>query len=582
MRASVLHWVLIFCCVYTRVSSTSFGVLPATGSVAPPIRVENETAWVSRVTLTQTSDSIVLVLLKHVGYSGYEPCTEFSPVCCLGLQLRDTVWGGDVAVLDNVRRSCRVQGGEPWATVLAPLKSRNYSDIQFTLDDVFDPWRGVQTTDGLYSVHVLVLVLKRWSGCEVVGADACLLHLQAIEQTFKVDTRRTQQSTTVSIPTRCTHDKPEHALWFPSVTTCEWFCEPGFTRCHWNHTDSCQALPEVGTALYTTIAVTWFSGGYLRDVLDTSLLNQMPNTEPFDIDGAFDVLSTAIATRMTAAGIFGVHGCSVIFHETGSEVGVGTPVVTLSGVDEIVRTDQGLYYNGVGLQATPTQHAHTSSNIPVDLTDVDNRLTPGYSEFTVLVYSNDTTVPLTHQALLLRYVIIDTLIEDSRVESVLYVRDVRGIMRGGDVTHTAEISVGEIIGLLLWAMSLFAVIMTALLCPHLYPQNTNTEMPVGGDAKESLKNTTVCCTQSHAEHCCTQHSPRDRTLIAVLLVLIVSTLLGSFMIYAFVVIPQLQSSAIDDNEHPLLTLGWLWGVFVITTLLVMGYCFAAAAIRRLK
>lgn len=427
---------------------------------------------------------------------------------------------------------------------------------------------------GIYTVSVIVLVVKRWSGCVVIGEDACILQLQVLQQKFEVDTQRTEQSTSVSLPPRCTQKKPEHAIWFPSTTQCDWFCTPDFIRCSGNTTNStasCRPLPEVGAALHLTVAVTWVSTGYLR------------NQEPFDLAGAFEGLSAAVATRMTAAGVVGVHRCSVVLRETVSVVSSGDiPVVEMPVVDGLVRTERGLYYNGVGLQATPTQHAHTSSNIPVDLTDVDNRLTPGYSEFTVLVYSNDTTVPLTHQALLLRYVIIDTLIEDSRVESVLYVRDVRGIMRGGDVTHTAEISVGEIIGLLLWAMSLFAVIMTALLCPHLYPQNTNTEMPVGGDAKESLKNTTVCCTQSHAEHCCTQHSPRDRTLIAVLLVLIVSTLLGSFMIYAFVVIPQLQSSAIDDNEHPLLTLGWLWGVFVITTLLVMGYCFAAAAIRRLK
>jgi hypothetical protein len=570
--------------------------LVASGAIAPPVRLADETAWVSRVSLTQTSDSIVLVLLTSVGQSGYEPCTEFSPVCCLGLQLRDNVWGGDVAVLNDVRRKCLVRGGEPWATVLAPLMSRNYSDVQFTLDDMHDPWRGIQTTDGLHSVSVLVLVVKRWSGCVIVGEDACMLHLQAVEQSFKVDTRRTQQSATVSIPTRCTQDKPEHALWFPTLATCEWFCEPGFTRCNWNNSDSCQALPEVGAALHSTTAVRWVRHGYLRETGGANPSNQVSDQVPFDLEGVFAVLSTAVATRMTAAGIVGVRACSVIFRETASvgsvDTPVDTPVVEFPVVDQLMRAEQGLYYNGVGLQETPPQNVNASSNLPVELTDVDDRLLPGYSEFTVLVYSNDRLVPLAHQALLLRYVLIDALIGDSSVESVLYVSDVRGIMRGGVVGHTTEISVGEALGLLLWALSLFVVIMTALFCPHLYPQNHRAEIAAGGDANTSPTATAVCCpagqhaavccTPSHKDHCCVQHSPRDRTLIAVLLVLIICTLLTSAMVYVFVIIPQLQSSTTDENERPLLILGWLWCMFVVSTLLVVGCCFVAAAIRRMR
>jgi hypothetical protein len=575
MRTSVLQCALVLCCVCTSVVSTSLVTLTSTGDVGPPVRSVNETTWVSRVSLTQVHDSIVLVLLASVGHSGYEPCTEFSPVCCLGLQLRDNVWGGDVSVLDDVRSKCRVQGGEPWTTVLAPLKSRNYSDVQFTLEDMHNPWRGVHTTDGLYTVNVLVLVIKRWSGC-VIGEDACLLQLQVLQQTFEVDTQRTGQSAIVSLPTHCTEDKPEHAHWFPSIHTCDWFCEPGFIRCPGNTTDSCRSLPTVGVALHSTVAVTWVSTGYLRETARVGLSNQ----EPFDTEGAFASLSDAVAMRMTAAGITGVHGCGVIFRATESAMVSGDIHVVdeIPAVDGFIRTEQGLYYNGVGLQDTATQYVNPNVDVPSESTDVDDRLAPGYSEFTVLVYSNDTLTPLAAQALLFRYVLIDTLVNDSSVESVVYVSGVRGIMRGGAVPQM--ISIGEIIGLVLWVSSLFAVIMTAVFCPHLYPHDKNIERKntesLVGDTK------TICCAHCYTEPWCAQHSPQDRILIAVLLVLIVCTIVGSAVLYVFVIIPQLQSSTTDENERPLLTLGWLWCMFVLSTLLVVGYCFIAAGVRRLR
>jgi hypothetical protein len=574
MGLAAWQCVLVLCCVYIRGGSTSLATLYVGADVAPPVRVANETAWVSRVSLRQVPDSIVLVLLTSVGQSGYEPCTEFSPVCCLGLQLRDNVWGGDVAVLDEVRRKCRVQGGEPWKTVLEPLKSRNYSDVQFTLDDVYDPWRGVHITDGIYTVSVLVLVIKRWSGCVVLGEDACFLQLQVLQQKFEVDTQRTEQSVTGNLPSRCTQHKPEHALWFPSTTICDWFCEPGFIRCSENTTNSsasCRALPEVGAALHTTMAVTWVNTGYLR------------NQEPFDLAGVFEGLSVAVTTRMTAAGIVGVHGCSVVFRETESVVMSGDlPVVEIPMMDGRVRTERGLYYNGVGLQETPTQYVNPSANIPVELPDVDDRLLPGYSEFTVMMYSNDSMVPLTTQALLFRYVLIDSLVEDSSVESVLYVGGVRGVLRHNPelIADMIEISVGESIGLFLWAISLFAVIMTALFCPQLHPYDNAAERTVATDIQVSLP-VAACCTQLYDQpNCCAQHSPRDRILIAVLLVLIVCTILGSSVLYVFVIIPQLQSSTTD--ERPLLTLGWLWCIFVVSILLVIGYCFVAAGVRRFR
>jgi hypothetical protein len=573
MGSSAWLCVLVMCCVYTSGSSTPSVTVASGGDVGSPVRVANETAWISRVSLTQAPDSVVLVLLASVGHSGYEPCTEFSPVCCLGLQLRDNVWGGDVDVLDQVRHKCRVQGGGPWETVLAPLKSRNYSDVQFTLADMYNPWRGVHTMGGIYTVSVIVLVVKRWSGCVVIGEDACILQLQVLQQKFEVDTQRTEQSTSVSLPPRCTQKKPEHAIWFPSTTQCDWFCTPDFIRCSGNTTNStasCRPLPEVGAALHLTVAVTWVSTGYLR------------NQEPFDLAGAFEGLSAAVATRMTAAGVVGVHRCSVVLRETVSVVSSGDiPVVEMPVVDGLVRTERGLYYNGVGLQETPTQYVNPSANTPVELPDVDDRILPGYSEFTVIMYSSDTTVPLTNQALLLRYVLIDSLAEDSNVESVVYASGVRGVLRVSPpnvnisnsslVADILELSTGEFIGLLLWAMLLITVFMMALFYPQLYAHETPTEKTVAGGEPS-------CCAQCTEPSCCAQHSPRDRTLIAILMVLIISTILGSAVIYVFVVIPTLQSAPAD--ERPLLTLGWLWCMCVVSILLVVGYCFVAAGVRR--
>jgi hypothetical protein len=578
MRVSVLQCALIMCCVCTRVYSTSFVTTRSGGDIATPIRSTNETSWVSRVSLTQASDSIVLVLLADVGQNGYEPCTEFGPVCCLGLQLRDSVWGGDVAILDDVRRACRVQGGEPWATVLAPLKSRNYSDVQFTLDDMNDPWRALRTPDGISRVRVLVLVVRRWSGCLIPGEDACVLGLQVTQQTFEVDTHRTQQSATVSLPALCTRAKPEHALWFASTTTCEWFCEPGFIQCFGNSTDSagsCSPLPVNGAVLKSTMAVTWVSTENIREQASVNLLNQELIQGPFDVEGVFGNLSTAVVTRMKAAGVVGIDGCGVIFREIRSTV---TREVDLSVVDEPVRIEKGLYYNGVGLQDTPT--LYPSTKIPVELPDVDDRLLPGYSEFTVLVYSGDVLVPLAHQAVLMRYVLIDSLIANSNVESVLYVSEVRGTMNTQHNSSHTEISIGEFIGLLLWASSLIAVITTALFCPQWYPRKTNTESLDGVDTKTTLQSTDSCTQSCSNPTCCAQHSPRDRTLIVVLLALVVCTILGSASLYVFVIIPQLQLSTAD--ERPLLTIGWFWCVFVVSILLVVGFCFIAAGVRRLR
>ena len=245
-------WILLLLSMYKTVNSSALISFVATGAVSPPIRLPDQSEWVSRVNLTQTSDSIVLVLLMSVGQIAYEPCSEFSPICCLGLQLRDNVWGGDLPVLDEVRRICQKQGTDPWEDALAPLRSRQYVDVRFSVDDMCDSRRGSPTSDGLHSVTVLVLVLKRWSACEDKTVDTCLVHLQALEQTFLVDTLRTQQSAVVTLPVYCTENKPLNSLWFPSRSKCEWFCEPGFVRC----VDSCQMLPQIGAALYSTMAVT--------------------------------------------------------------------------------------------------------------------------------------------------------------------------------------------------------------------------------------------------------------------------------------------------------------------------------------
>ena len=283
----------------------------------------------------------------------------------------------------------------------------------------------------------------------------------------------------------------------------------------------------------------------------------------FDSEKVYGGISRAIATHTSARGIKGVHACGVLIVETNTANKLYTPVINISQIDYLVRTEQA--------------YTNDDSSVSNILNDIDDRLIPGFSELTVLMYSNDTLMSLSKQAYILRHVLIDTFKNDTNVASLLFVSDVRGVMRSGSETNKTDINIGEAIGLMLWAFSMFAVIMIALFCPKWCPQS----MAESVNDVSPKKDVDGCCNSVKYESCCTEHSPKDRYLITMLLILIVVTLIGSVVIYVFVVIPVLQSYSSKNNPQTLLTIGWFWIIFIVSTLLVISYCFVISVVRRM-
>jgi hypothetical protein len=559
----------IMCVLFLFCSDTVYGITPSGVHVDNPQAVPNEAAWSSRVTMSQAPGSVVLALLMDVGSNGYSPCKEFSDVCCLGSSLLRNVWGGDVAVLDAVQSACN--GGGDGETAFTPLASRTETDVRFSVEELGDTSKAsFQTVDRHHDVRLLILVVELWEGCShtMVGVS-CTVRLQGLEQILQVDASDIQQVTTVSIPSRCTSDKPPNALWLPySITSdsgtrvCEWFCAPDFVRCPGYATvlnTTCSPLPHEGAILHVTVAVRWVntgndSRGYLRD-LDT-----------LDVGNPLDKISTAVAVRMSAAGVRGVNGCSVIIRG-GGNVSTAVSRVDMPVVDGRIRVASDSYHDGVMLRDTLSETP--SAHIPTELSNIDDRLLTGFFEFTVLMYSNDTDFSLADQASLLRYVLFETLDDFYKIVDVLYISDVQGVIRGV-VEEAFTISLIQALALSLWAFGLLAMSLVALFCPtvgcHVTPSPSIPLTPV--ESMEPLPPVT----------CCAQHSPRDRTLITVLILLIVGTLAGSTVVYIMFILPHVQAA--DSFERPMLMLGWLWCMFLVCIFVVVLCCLIAARARR--
>lgn len=579
----LLRWLMRFCGRFCRrfrgfsvtcvlllfYSDTVHGITPSGVHVDNPEPVPNEAAWSSRVTVAQAPGSVVLALLMNVESAGYSPCEEFSDVCCLGSSLLRNVWGGDMDVLEAVQSACKWGGGGQRA--FAKLIARKETEVRFSIDELGDMSKAsFQMEDRRHDVRLLILVVELWEGCSntMVG-ESCTVRLQGLDQILQVDASDIQQVTTVSIPSMCASDKPRNALWLPSSATsnsgtrvCQWFCLPDFSRCPGHAVDShtqCYPLPREGAILHVTVAVRWVNTGndpqgYLRD------LETLYDGNPLD------EIATAVAARMRTAGVRGVDGCSVIVRG-GENASTAVSRVDLPVVDGRIRVASDSYYDGVTLRDTVSDTPR--AQIPVELSNIDDRLLPGFFEFTVLMYSNDTGFSLADQAALLRYVLFDSLNAFTKIEDVFYISDVHGVMRGV-VQEAFTISLMQALALSLWAFGLLAMSLVALFCPTV-----RCHTPPSPATSLTLAEGMV---PLPAATCCAQHSPRDRALITVLILLIVGTLAGSTVIYIMFILPQVQ--AVDSLERPMLMLGWLWCVFVVCIFVVVLCCLIAARARR--
>ena len=545
MHMTRLALLLYTCSVVTALSDTK-----SSAHVGIPERVPGKFAWVSHVAISPGTGSVALMLLMNVDHRAYEPCTEFSPVCCLGLQLRKYVWGGDIAVLDTLRNLCETGVGDPWVGVFEPLYTRGVTDMGFSLSDLRDPLRGGNAINGLYDVRVLTLVVEKWTGCDNSINGECVVRLQGLEQIMRVDSSSAQQISTVGLPTHCTQDKPLNSFWLPSsdFAVCEWFCDVGFTRCPGHGAGStvamCHPLPLTGAELRVSAALTLMVGE--RD------------------DQMLDTLSATVARRFRQAGVSGVEACAVIVRDNQDAHSL-LGRVDLPVVEGRIRVNSETHYDGVVLREA-TNADVPNEPIAIELDDVDDRLLPGFFDITLLVYSNNTSFSLAKQAVLLRYVLFDTLRLMQGIGVVLYIGDVNGVMHGS-VFADLSLSFVHVVLLVVWASVVIVLSTISILCPWHF---TSGNKPLYTRDSQTLLDRTLPPSKLWADH-----SPRDRVFLTVISIFVVSTIPASVCLYMFVVLPR-----ISYTNDTFLMLGWLWCMFIVCIIAIVVCCCVATRIRR--
>jgi hypothetical protein len=553
---SLLHVVLVYMLSIVDVS----GDMLAGAVVGPPERVSGQAAWVSHVSLQQASTpgSVILILLLGTEHRGYAPCPEFGPVCCLGEQLRSRVWGGDVDVLDGIKTLCETGGGGLWAGVMAPLSDRNTTDAGFDMDDMRDTWRVATSVDGLRDVRVLTLVVQVWGGCDGGIDRTCVVRLQSFEQLLQVDTSNAQRVSSVSIPTHCTSDKPDQSFWVPSTdpSVCEWFCVSGFTQCPGHVTGStrppvCYELPLFGATLHVTAAVR---------------VNVAPD------DSTLDQLSADIAARFRGAGVSRVDECAVVVRDNIRNAH-NLAQADLPVVNGRIRVIADSYYDGTSIRIANATDP-PNEPIPIELDDIDDRSLAGFLEMTVLVYSNTTDISLATQAVLLRYLLFDALrtmvgavSEDSNSNAVLYIGDVHGVMRRKPVDEPS-LSFTHTVILLAWVSLLGALSISSIFGSWRCTSGTKSVAQSYEDEMIPLPR----------QEWCGEHSPRDRVLLGVVFLFIAGIIPVTVIVYTTFVLPRMMSA--DGEVHPFVMLGWIWVMFVGSTLAMVSCCFVAKCVRR--
>jgi hypothetical protein len=510
-------------------------------------RFAGELRWGSNVTITQEPGTVVLMLLVSSEHRGYEPCLEFGPMCCIGVNLRTHVWGGDVEVLQELKNSCEMGMGDVWESVLEPLSDRSMTQIGFSMNDIRDPARTGAVFDGIQDVRVLTLVVQRWAGCDGGINNKCVIRLEGFEKIMRVDISSAQQVSSVTLVEHCTSGKPPNSFWLPSSdpSVCEWFCDTGFSRCPGYGVDSsaqtCYMLPQSGATMRVTVAIT----------ISPPLHGQ-----------ALDSLSSDIARRFRDAGVLGCEQCAVILQNKQNESSVLTRV-NLPVVKGRIRVVSQSHYDGVALREQKSTDT-PNEPIPIELDDTDDRFLPGFVEITLLVYSNNTIVSLATQAVLFRYVVFDALraIEGA---SVLYVSDVEGVMRGR-LFQEFSISWIQVILLCCWGGILAVLFVSSVFCPWRCTSGAVKDRDAHGSI--NLPPTQFCG----------EHSPRDRILLTGVFIGIVGIIPTTVFLYMVFVLPPITSSG--NVMNPFMMLGWLWCMIIVWILATIGFCCVARFIRR--
>ncbi|KAJ1465167.1 hypothetical protein T484DRAFT_1757583 [Baffinella frigidus] len=518
----------------------------SSATVSSATRFVGELRWGVNVSIVQEPGSIVLVLLVDADHIGYEPCPEFGSLCCVGENLRAHVWGGDVGTLDELKDSCDSGVKDSWKRVLGPLSERSGTAIGFGMDDMRDTWRVATSVDGLRDVRVLTLVVQVWGGCDGGVNNKCMVRLKGVEKTLSMDLSIAQRASSVTISGPCTSDKPLNSFWLPSSdpAKCEWFCDSGYSRCPgYNSVSSvqtCYLLPLSGAMLRVTAALT----------VSTPLY------------GTLDAISSSVARRFRDAGIMGTEDCAVIIRNEQNESSLLTHV-DLPVVNGRIRVISESHYDGVVLrEAVLTDNPNEP--IPIELDDIDDRLLPGFSEITLLVYSNNTNISLATQAVLLRYVLFDTLRVLEGVGNVLYVSDVQGVMRGR-ILQTFSLTWIQIVALCCWVFILSVLSLSSIFGP--WRCISGTKYAYGRD-KLALP----------PVEWCGEHSPKDRVLLTFVFIGVVGIIPVTVVLYLVFVLPIITSS--DNVMNPFIMLGWLWVMIILWIMTTIVCCYVSKYIRR--
>jgi hypothetical protein len=571
--------------------------------IAAPVLVPGEFTWISQVSFAQVPGSVALVLLMNADHVLYEPCAEFGPLCCLGLQLRLHVWGGDIAVLNSLRNVCEGGSSDSWVDVSASLSARTQTSVKFSLKDIRDATRTGYAVNGIRDVRILTLFVQSWAGCDGGINNDCVVRVQGYEQIMRVDTSGVQQISTVSLPVHCTSDKPQNSFWLPlrqatnySAQVCEWFCDAGFARCPGygpgltygasaeQSTSSsnarCHLLPLSGAELHVSAAFTQFAAADVGAIAGVGASRE----------DVLNALSENVARRFKIAGVFGVEQCAVIVRENTSslkkavnKVDTDAVRVDLPLVKGRIRVNDETHYDGIVLREATSADTPNEA-IAVELNDVDDRLVPGFTEITVLVYSNNTSFSLATQAVLLRFVLFDSLRLMQGVGAVLFVSDVSGVMNGVVFPDNA-ISFVHIMLLGAWASVVVFILSVTMLCPWSCTSGTRPlKQPAAGSGKDSVQTVAGNKWAGSSKDsilqvedalptakCCGNHSPRDRVYITAISIFVISTVPATIVLYIFVVLPRVESS-----NDPFIMLVWIWCTFIVCiAALVVGCCLAA-------
>ena len=543
MQPPFLLLLFVTLTIVTGISATS-----STTDVGTPEIVSGQFAWVTKVTISQLTDTVVLVFLVDANHRGFEPCSEFGNLCCMGLQLQKNVWGGDLKILDTIKNHCELGVKDSWLSVFKPISTRTMVDLEFSLDDIRDPLRVGYATDGFRDVRVLSLVVKKWNGCDDGINDQCVVRLQSIEQILRVDTSNTQQISTVSLPTHCTTDKPVNSFWMPYSDSdlCEWFCDKGFNRCpgYGGVDPACRKLPSTGASMKISAALTRVSNEPVEQMLDQ--------------------LSVNVARRFREAGVSGVEECAVIVRDINDDVSLAGRV-DLPAVKGRIRVNSETFYDGTVLRdATSADPANEP--IAIELDNIDDRLLPGFTEITILVYSNNTQFSLATQAVLLRHVLYDTLRLVEGSDTVLYVGDVHGIMHGAEFPGSS-LTAERILLLCVWASAVVFLSILSIFCQ--WKQQSKQDDPENTELHGTVP--------PAATSLCGDHSPRERVFLVVISVFVLSTIPATVILYIFVVIPRMNSS-----EDPFVLLGMVWCMFGVCLLTMVTCCCVAKYMRRFQ